>query len=90
MNRSHVVRALMRDGHTQRSAEQAVEQVLNAIALSLACGEPVTIRNFGKFQPRTRRSVTRKNPVTGESVTVPEKTSVGFVPAPALKERINS
>lgn len=49
----------------------------------------MSIRNFGKFEPRLKGAVTRKNPKTGASVEVPEKFSVGFIAAPALKARLN-
>lgn len=87
MNKSDVVQALALDGFGQ--PEAAVNRVFDVIGAALACGEAVTIRNFGKFEPRHRSEVTRKNPKTGDPIYVPEKLSVGFVPAPALKQRIN-
>ncbi len=69
--------------------EAVLNRVLNTIAASLSMGEPVSIRNFGKFEPRTRSAVTRKNPRTGIAIDVPEKLSAAFVPAPALKARLN-
>jgi DNA-binding protein HU-beta len=89
INKSDLARALRLEGYRQSQAEVAVDRVLDAITVSLACGESVSIRNFGKFEPRTRSAVTRKNPKTGKEIKVPEKTSVGFIPAPALKERLN-
>jgi nucleoid DNA-binding protein len=72
-----------------KDAKAMVDRVLNSISRSLACGEPVTLRNFGKFETRSRRAGTRRNPMTGDSVEVPEKMTVGFVAAPALKARVN-
>lgn len=89
MNRSDIVDELVLLGTEPEDARLAVDRVLNAISRSLACGERVTIRNFGKFEPRNRRPVIRKNPVSGEPIDVPEKVSIGFVAAPALKERVN-
>lgn len=78
-------------GHARNmdQAEKTLERVLDVIGTSLACGEPVSIRNFGKFEPRTRSAVTRRNPVSGEEMKVPSRIGVGFVPSPSLKERIN-
>jgi nucleoid DNA-binding protein len=89
VNRSEIVEELIQLGSEPDDARDAVDRVLNAISRALACGERVTIRNFGKFEPRARKSVIRKNPVTGDKIEVPEKVSIGFVAAPALKERVN-
>jgi nucleoid DNA-binding protein len=89
MNRSDIVDELVLLGSEPDDARLAVDRVLNAISRSLACGERVTIRNFGVFSPRQRKPVVRKNPVTGIEIPVPEKVSIGFVAAPALKERVN-
>lgn len=89
MNKSELVDDLTRQGASREDARVAVDRVLNAIGRSLACGERVTIRDFGKFEPRHRRAVIRKNPRTGDPIEVPEQVSVGFVAAPALRERVN-
>ena len=85
-NRSDLVEALNQDGYPHPAA--VVKRVIDVIGLALACGETVSIRNFGSFEPRTRIAVTRRNPKTGEPVEVPEKYTVGFRPAPALRDRL--
>lgn len=70
-------------------SDAVVTKIIEVICLALTCGESVNIRNFGKFEPRTREPVTRKNPRTGTLVDVPRRHSVGFVPAPALRDRMN-
>lgn len=90
-NKSDIVQALTNlagPGGTL-SPREAVDGAFEMISMSVACGETVSVRNFGKFEPRKRSAVTRKNPKTGVPVEVPEKLSVGFVPAPALKSRLN-
>lgn len=90
MNRSDLTRAIARvDGVDQATAEQILQTLTDTIELSLACGEPVTIRNFGKFEVRTRQPVTRLNPRTGDKIEVPEKQSILFHAAPSLKKRVN-
>lgn len=69
--------------------EKALNALVEVISLSVSCGEKVSIRNFGKFQPRSRSAVTRKNPKTGVSHDIPERFTVGFVPSPVLKNRLN-
>lgn len=90
LNRSDIIRAI---ANAEELPTAVVDRVFSAaldiIGLSLSCGEDVNLRGFGKFEPRLRRPVTRKNPRTGIEHHVPEKTGVGFVPSPNLKARLN-
>lgn len=54
----------------------------------LASGEPVVIKNFGKFEIRDRAPTVRQHPRTGQDIKVPSKKAVLFHPAPALKENV--
>lgn len=87
MNKSDVVKAMTNKGVV--NAEEALDALLVVITLGLACGEDIVFRRFGKFQPRTHPPVTRRNPMTGVPVDVPEQQSVAFVPSPRLKDRMN-
>lgn len=90
MNRSELVKALaQRRGMSLEEATETLDFILAMIETSLACGEPVLLSNFGKFEPRTKAEVVRKNPRTGEDIFVPKKRTVLFRPAPALKGKIN-
>lgn len=90
MNRGEVVKAI---SDAEQLPATQVDQVLSAffdqVAVALASEEDVTIRRFGKFEPRKRRAVTRLNPKTKIPIDVPAKTSVGFVPSSNLKARLN-
>lgn len=66
-----------------------VTRVLDVIGLALSCGETVSIRNFGRFEPRLKGASTGVNPKTGARVEIPEKFAVSFIAAPALKARLN-
>lgn len=90
MNRSDLIRAIAKaDGVDLATAERMLQTLTDTIELSLACGEAVTIRNFGKFEVRDRNPVVRLNPRTGDKIEVPAKQSVLFHAAPALKRRVN-
>lgn len=90
MNRSDIVRALaQRRGIPHQEAEALLTDLLETVLISLACGESVTIRHFGKFEVRERKAVTRFNPRTGDEINVPAKKSVLFHAAPAMKTRVN-
>jgi nucleoid DNA-binding protein len=75
---------------TQSQVEEVLEAFFDLIGLCLSTGEEVKLMNFGKFEARQRQPVQRRNPRTGEAVSVPAKTYVGFKPAPALRERVNT
>lgn len=90
MNKSDIVKAVAgREKVTVDQAEKVIDAFLDAITLALAGGDPVSIRMFGKFEPRTRKAATLKNPQTGEPMEVSSRVSVGFKSAPALKQRVN-
>lgn len=90
MNRSDIVKSVARKAKiTNAEADKAITALLEVIALSLACGEDVNLRTFGKFEPRLRNAVVRRNPKTGVEHKVPAKITVGFIPSPNLKDRLN-
>lgn len=90
MNRSDLVRAIAdQGGFSLIESEEILDLIIETIGVSLACGEPVLISRFGKFEPRLKKAGVRRNPRTGEDVQVPEKTTVLFRAAPFLKQRIN-
>lgn len=90
MNRSDLLRAVANDTKLPTAqVELVVDSLLNVIALSLSAGEDVGIRRFGKFERRIRRPVVRRNPRTGEEISVPERHTVAFIPADAIRDRLN-
>lgn len=91
MNRSDLVRQVARQTqHSQAQIETLLDLILDEIATLLNSGDgTLTIRNFGRFEIRNRRSLTRRNPKTGEEIKVPAKRAVLFQPATAFKEKIN-
>lgn len=89
MNRSELIRAVAeKEGMKIADVERVLNSVVTMMEISLACGESVLIRNFGKFEPRDKKATVRRNPKTGETIQVPAKRTVLFHPAPALKQRI--
>jgi DNA-binding protein HU-beta len=59
----------------KKSAEHAVDAVLDTIQRAVAAGERVAITGFGVFEKVDRAARTGRNPRTGETVKV-KKTSV--------------
>lgn len=90
MNRGEIVKAIAEDKQMPVTlVDEVLSSFFDQVAVTLAAGDDVTIRRFGKFEPRKRRPVTRLNPKTKIPIDVPAKTSVGFVPSTNLKTRLN-
>jgi DNA-binding protein HU-beta len=76
VNRAELIDAIRdRLGIEKKSAEHAVDAVLDTIQRAVAQGEKVAITGFGVFEKVDRAARTGRNPRTGEAVKV-KKTSV--------------
>ena len=64
-----------------------METMIETIQDTVASGEKVTLRNFGTFQPKTKKAVTKKMPRQGD-VQVPERTVPQFKPGKGFIERL--
>ncbi|MGA0900190.1 MAG: HU family DNA-binding protein [Luteolibacter sp.] len=88
MNKAELIEsiqsALGKDA-TKRSAEEALDAVLNSIASGVKSSGKVQIIGFGTFQVKHRAARTGRNPKTGESMQIAASKSVGFKPSAALK-----
>lgn len=87
MNQSDIEHILARLGVDKPHV--VLRALLDAIQTSLAAGEPVKFTNFGKFEVKNRVATKRRVPGTDNVVDVPEQNTVVFLPAPALKKRMN-
>ncbi len=90
MNRADLIDQIRdRLSTDKRTAETAVDAVLDAIQRAVAAGERVAITGFGVFEKVDRAARTGRNPRTGETVKV-KKTSVPkFRPGTQFKGVVN-
>ena len=72
----------------QRDVERIVSIILEEIINAMASGGRVELRGFGAFSVKERNSRMGRNPRTGESVYVPEKSVPFFKVGKKLRERI--
>lgn len=77
-----------RHGLTTTQTAQIVQVFMNQIIDELARGNRIEFREFGIFELKRRRPRTARNPKTGDSVEVPEKTVVSFKPGKVMKARV--
>lgn len=73
----------------QRDIELIVNTVFDEIIAALANGDRVELRGFGTFSTKVRPARTGRNPRTGETVDVAEKSVPFFKMGKELRERLN-
>ncbi len=72
----------------RRRAEEAVTNVLDAIAEALADGGRVEVRGLGSFSLKEHRAYVGRNPKSGEEVHVAPKNSIHFKVGKELREAV--
>ena len=72
-----------------RDIERIVHTIFDEIGAALARGDRVELRGFGAFIPRQRDARTGRNPRTGDTVSVDEKSVPFFKVGKELRERVN-
>ncbi len=75
---------------TKAGAEETVNVVLRAIQEGIANDDSVSVAGFGTWNKRFRSARTGRNPQTGEPIQIKASTTVGFKPAKAWKEDLNT
>ena len=75
-------------GKTQNDVKEIVDATIAAITVSLACGNKVSIADFGSFSTVQRAERNYHNPATHETSTAPAHVAVKFQPATFLKNAV--
>lgn len=73
----------------QRDIENIVNAIFDGITDALAEGNRVELRGFGAFSVKNRPARIGRNPRTGDSVPVEEKSVPFFKAGKELRERMN-
>tara|TARA_B100002019_G_scaffold77775_1_gene67129 strand:- start:2179 stop:2457 length:279 start_codon:yes stop_codon:yes gene_type:complete len=91
MNKSDLIKKLFKkkDSLTEDDLEKSTNTILNFLSDTLSKGDRVEIRNFGTFSTRKREKRISRNPKTGTSVLVPEKSHPYFRASKNLKQSLN-
>ena len=76
---------LQANGLDNAQARKATAQIINALAASLAAGQPAEIRGLGSFEVKERKAHRARNPKTGEAVEVAPRKRILFRPGRELK-----
>ena len=85
MNKSELLNATQSAIKPREISKAAVEDILDAfidvIGSSVKGGEEVRLKGFGSFKLANRSARKGRNPQTGETIDIPAKTVVKFVPS---------
>ncbi|OYV33683.1 MAG: integration host factor subunit beta [Acidocella sp. 20-61-6] len=92
MTRSELIAGLAEDNPhlTVADVERIVAAFFNEMTDALARGERVELRGFGAFTVKRRNARAGRNPRTGETVEVAQKSVPFFKAGKELRERINT
>ena len=77
-------------GAPEKLCVQLIQSLESVVADSLAKGVDVVLPGFGKFKTTLRAAGERRNPRSGESMTVAASWAVGFKPGKTLKDAANT
>jgi integration host factor subunit beta len=91
MTRSELIAGLAEDNPhlTMADVERIVAALFDEMTDALARGERVELRGFGAFTVKHRNARAGRNPRTGETVDVAQKSVPFFKAGKELRERIN-
>jgi len=78
-----------RMGLARTVAYEAVENVFDICAQTVALGGSVSVTNFGSIELVAKPPRKARNPQTGESIEVPARKAVKFNVSPRLNEFAN-
>ena len=89
MNKVELIGAVSKEVGDQRTAEAAVETIIDTITRAVVSGDRVAISDFGVFEKRARAARTARNPATGASVNVAATAVPKFRPAKHFKDVVS-
>ena len=75
---------------SKKNIEKVVDQVFVNVSSSITDEKKFSYPGFGTFEVRERKEREGINPRSKEKITIPASRTVGFRPAKALKEKVNS
>ena len=73
-----------------RDLSKLIDIILNEIKNSLKRGEGVELRGFGTFRTNIQKASIRRNPKTGEKVSVPKKQTIKWKMSKDLFKKLNN
>jgi len=75
-------------GKSKKETADVIDAVFGAVTTAIQTGGRFSYPGFGTFTVRERKARTGRNPRTGETLKIPASKTVGFKPAPSLKDSL--
>ena len=73
-----------------KDLNKIIEIILKEIKDTLQRDEGVELRNFGTFRTNVQKASIRRNPKTGEKVSVPQKRTIKWKMSKDLFKKLNN
>lgn len=91
MNKSDLIEVLTKKFPSMagRDVEVIVNTIFDGMTDALRRGDRIEIRGFGSFEVRSRKPRIGRNPKTGASVNVSQRSVPFFKVGKELRERVN-
>ena len=83
-----VIKTCKDDGLTKRLASDVIDATFEAISKGIKKEKRFAYPSFGTFTVRNRKARKGRNPQTGEEIKIKASKTVGFKPAPTLKNSL--
>lgn len=89
MNKTELIKDVARaTGCTISNTKKILDACFGRIGEALGDGDDVSILGFGTFKTVRKKERIGRNPQTGESMTIPEHTSIKFKVGRTLAESV--
>lgn len=75
-------------GLSKAACEEIVDSVFDSVSHCIKKDKKFTYPGFGTFTIRKRKARKGRNPQTGEEINIAASKTVGFRPAPSLKNSL--
>ena len=72
-----------------KDINKIIEIILKEIKQTLERGEGVEFRNFGTFRTNIQKASIRRNPKTGQKISVPQKKTIKWKMSRELFKKLN-
>jgi len=75
--------------YTKAAVKNVIDDFLSKLRAHLVAGNTVTLKGIGSFGTKVRAARTGRNPITGESLQIPDVNVIRFKPSITMKKEAN-
>lgn len=73
---------------SKAAVKEVIDTTFDEIVRSIKKEKRFSMPGFGTFTVRERKAKTGRNPKTGESIKIKASKTIGFKPAPTVKDKL--